>query len=72
MTQVSLTLHILLMVLVQLFSDQKTADQFAVRRMFRWYMPIYRQFIEWTILNTGVIVRERPNGKRKWSGVLVV
>lgn len=54
------------------FSDQKIADQFAVRRMFRWYMAIYRQLIEWTILNTGVIVRERVGGKKKWSGEAII
>lgn len=52
-----------------MFRDQKIANQFAVRRMFRWYMPLFRQFLEWSILNTGVILRERPKGKKLWSAI---
>lgn len=37
--------------------------------MFRWYMPVFRQMIEWSILNTGVVLRERPNGKKLWTGL---
>lgn len=37
--------------------------------MRRWYMPIFRQLVEWTVLNTGVILRERPKGKLKWSSL---
>lgn len=37
--------------------------------MHRWYMPVFRQMIEWSILNTGVEMRERPNGKKLWSGL---
>lgn len=51
------------------FSDQKIADQFAVRRMHRWYMPLFRQMIEWSILNTGVELREQKDGKKIWSGL---
>lgn len=51
------------------FSDQKIADQFAVRRMHCWYMPIFRQFIEWSILNAGVVLRERKDGKKQWTGL---
>lgn len=51
------------------FSDQKIADQHATRRMHRWYMVAFRQFIEWSILNTGVILRNRPNGKKTWTGL---
>lgn len=52
-----------------IYSDQKIADQNATRRMRRWYMPIFRQLVEWAVLNTGVILRQRPNGKLKWSSL---
>lgn len=32
-------------------------------------MPVFRQMIEWSILNAGVEMRERPNGKKLWSGL---
>lgn len=32
-------------------------------------MSIFRQLIEWSILNTGVFMRERPKGKVIWSGL---
>lgn len=32
-------------------------------------MPIFRQFIEWSVLNTGVILRERPRGKKIWTAL---
>lgn len=51
------------------FRDQKIADQHATRRMFRWYMTIFRQFIEWSVLNTGVVLRKRCNGKKEWTGL---
>lgn len=52
-----------------MFRDQKIADQNATRRMHRWYMPLFRQFIEWSVLNTGVILREREKGKLLWTGI---
>lgn len=32
-------------------------------------MPLFRQYLEWSILNTGVILRDRPGGKKKWTGL---
>lgn len=37
--------------------------------MRRWYMPVFRQLLEWAVLNTGVILRQRPKGKLKWSSI---
>lgn len=37
--------------------------------MRRWYMVLFRQYIEWSIMNTGVILRERPGGKKRWTGL---
>lgn len=37
--------------------------------MSRWYMPLFRQYLEWSVLNTGVILRERCRGKKIWSGI---
>lgn len=37
--------------------------------MRRWYMPLFRQMIEWSVLNAGVVLRERPGGKLLWTGL---
>lgn len=37
--------------------------------MRRWYVPVFRQLLEWTVLNTGVILRQRPKGKLIWSAL---
>lgn len=34
-------------------------------------MPLFRQYLEWSILNTGVILRQRPNGKKVWSAIKI-
>lgn len=66
---VSLTMFITSGNLSPYFSDQKIANQNSVRRMRRWYMPLFRQYLEWSILNTGVILRQRPKGKLIWSAI---
>lgn len=37
--------------------------------MRRWYVPVFRQLLEWAVLNTGVILRQRPKGKLEWSAI---
>lgn len=37
--------------------------------MARWYMPLFRQYLEWSIVNTGVILRQRRDGKKIWSAI---
>lgn len=54
------------------FSDQRIADQFATRRVARWYLPLFRQYLEWSVLNTGTILRSRSDADKKyWSGIVM-
>jgi len=48
-------------------SDQKVANQKEHHRQRKWYMPLFYQMIEWTVVNTGVFLRERKGGKKDWS-----